>query len=98
MEYDEDTDSFLVRTAYGTSEALVAELRATTIRRDSTLVGRAATERRPLWIADLSTADLPAARRLLSTVTEVNAGDLGVVADVVTGGTVSVDDEVSLLP
>ena len=55
MEYDEDTDSFLVRTAYGTSEALVAELRATTIRRDSTLVGRAATERRPLEIADLST-------------------------------------------
>ena len=58
MEYDEDTDSFLVRTAYGTSEALVAELRATTIRRDSTLVGRAATQRRPLEIADLSTADL----------------------------------------
>lgn len=49
-------------------------------------------------MVDLPTADLPAARRLLSTVTEVNAGDLGVVADVVTGGTVSVDDEVSLLP
>ena len=58
MEYDEATDTFLVRTAYGTSEALVAELRATTIRRDSTLVGRAATERRPLEIADLSRTDL----------------------------------------
>ena len=46
---------------------------------------------------DLPTADLPAARRLLQTVTEVNAGDLGVVADVLATGTVSVDDEVSLL-
>ena len=58
MEYDEATDTFLVRTAYGTSEALVAELRATTIRRDSTLVGRAATGRRPLEISDLSQAEL----------------------------------------
>ncbi len=54
MEYDEATDTFLVRTAFGTSEALVAELRAITIRRDSTLVGRSATERRPLEISDLS--------------------------------------------
>ena len=54
MEYDEATDTFLVRTAFGTEPDLVARLRATTIRRDSTLVGRAATERRPLEVADLS--------------------------------------------
>ena len=37
------------------AQALVAELRATTIRRDSTLVGRAATERRPLEVSRPST-------------------------------------------
>ncbi len=53
----------------------------------------------PLCVmVELPTVDLPAERRLLWTVTELSAGDLGVVADVVAGGTVSVDDEVSFLP
>ncbi len=49
-------------------------------------------------MVELPTVDLPAERRLLWTVTELSAGDLGVVTDVVAGGTVSVDDEVSFLP
>ena len=58
MEDDEQDDVFLVRATYGSSSDLVARLRAITIRRDSTLVGRAVTERRPLEVADLSTAGL----------------------------------------
>jgi len=56
LEYDERTDAFVVRAAYGTSRTLLDQLRVTTIRRDATLVGRAATERRPLQVADLATA------------------------------------------
>jgi signal transduction histidine kinase/ActR/RegA family two-component response regulator len=58
MEYDERTDAFVVRTAYGSAQTLLDRLRATTIRRESTLVGRAATERRPLQVADLATVPL----------------------------------------
>ena len=57
MEYDEQDDVFIVRAAYGSSPELVAHLRAITIRRDSTLVGRAATLDQPLQIADLSSAE-----------------------------------------
>ncbi len=48
-------------------------------------------------MVDLAAADLPADRGLLRTVTEVNAGDLGVVADVVAGGLVTTGDPVVLL-
>jgi signal transduction histidine kinase/CheY-like chemotaxis protein len=54
MEYDERTDAFVVRAAYGSGQTLLNRLREITIRRDATLVGRAATEQRPLQIADLS--------------------------------------------
>ena len=57
MEYDEQDDVFIVRAVYGSSPELVAHLRAITIRRDSTLVGRAATLDQPLQIADLSSAE-----------------------------------------
>ena len=46
---------------------------------------------------DLATDELRADRGLLRTVTELNAGDLGVVADVVSPGLVSAGDAVSLL-
>ena len=54
MEYDERTDAFVVRAAYGSGQTLLNRLREITIRRDATVVGRAATEQRPLQIADLS--------------------------------------------
>lgn len=47
---------------------------------------------------DLPTLALPADRGLLKTVTDVNGGDLGVVADVVAPGSTSLGDPVSLLP
>jgi uncharacterized protein len=46
---------------------------------------------------DLATVDLPADRGLLHRVTEVNAGDLGVVADVLAPGVVSLGDRVTLI-
>lgn len=49
-------------------------------------------------MVDLPTLDLPAGRGLLQTVTDVNGGDLGVVADVVSPGSVSLGDPVSFLP
>ncbi|HEU5456858.1 MAG TPA: GAF domain-containing protein, partial [Nocardioides sp.] len=48
MEYDDRTDAFVVRAAYGSGQALLNRLREITIQRDATLVGRAATEQRPL--------------------------------------------------
>ena len=58
MQYLEQDRSFSVRTAYGTSDELIASLRSIRIEIDSTLVGRAALERRPLQISDLDQADL----------------------------------------
>jgi signal transduction histidine kinase/CheY-like chemotaxis protein len=58
MEYDERTDAFVVRAAYGSGRTLLNRLREITIRRDDTLVGRAATEQRPLQVADLSQVPL----------------------------------------
>ena len=43
MEYDESSDSFHVRAAFGSSPDLLEQLRAITIDRESTLVGRTAT-------------------------------------------------------
>ena len=58
MEYDESSDSFHVRAAYGSSPALLQQLRAVTIDRESTLVGRTALDRKPLEVADLAQAEL----------------------------------------
>ncbi len=58
MEYDERTDAFVVRAAYGSGQTLLNRLRDITIRRDATLVGRAATEQQPLQVADLSEVPL----------------------------------------
>jgi signal transduction histidine kinase/ActR/RegA family two-component response regulator len=58
MEYNEADDSFEVRTAFGSSDRLLERLRSITIRRESTLVGRAALDRRPLEVADLTAAPL----------------------------------------
>jgi signal transduction histidine kinase/CheY-like chemotaxis protein len=54
MEYDESLDLFHVRAASGSSGDLLEQLRAITIDRDSTLVGRTALERKPLEVADLA--------------------------------------------
>jgi signal transduction histidine kinase/CheY-like chemotaxis protein len=65
MEYVEEEDAFSVRAAYGTSAALVDALRGVRIERDSTLVGRAALERRPLVVSDLDAVPLDPHLRLL---------------------------------
>ena len=57
VEYDESSDSFHVR-AVGSSRELLEQLRGITIRRESTLVGRAALDRRPLEVPDLANAEL----------------------------------------
>jgi signal transduction histidine kinase/ActR/RegA family two-component response regulator len=53
MQYVEEDRSFAVRTAHGTSDELIAKLRSIRIEIDSTLVGRAAREGRPLQVPDL---------------------------------------------
>jgi signal transduction histidine kinase/ActR/RegA family two-component response regulator len=58
MEYNDEDDSFVVRTAYGSSEELLDRLRKVRIRRESTLVGQAALDRRPLEVPDLDSAPL----------------------------------------
>jgi signal transduction histidine kinase len=58
MEYDESSDSFYVRAAFGSSPDLLKQLRAITIHRESTLVGRTALEHGPLEVPDLAEAEL----------------------------------------
>ena len=58
MEYDESSDLFHVRAAFGSSSDLLEQLRAITIDRESTLVGRTALARRPLEVPDLAQAEL----------------------------------------
>ena len=58
MEYDESSDSFHVRAASGSSPDLLTQLRAITIDRESTLVGRAATAHRTLEVPDLADTEL----------------------------------------
>lgn len=65
MEYVEEEDAFSVRAAYGTSAALLDALRGVRIERASTLVGRAALERRPLVVSDLDTVPLDPHLRIL---------------------------------
>jgi signal transduction histidine kinase/CheY-like chemotaxis protein len=54
MEYDAGTDTFRVRAAHGSSDVLLQRLRNVTIRRDSSLVGRAAAGHRSVSVADLA--------------------------------------------
>jgi signal transduction histidine kinase/ActR/RegA family two-component response regulator len=65
MEFDEGEQAFHVRTAYGSSDAMLAQLRAVTIRRETTLVGRTALQRRPLEVPDLSEVELDAHLEIL---------------------------------
>ena len=58
MEYDDSERRFAVRSVYRTSPHVVERLRGVRIDIDSTLVGRAVKERRPLAVPDLSTVDL----------------------------------------
>lgn len=55
MEFDPVTDTFHVRATHGSSELLIERLRGVTIRRDSSLVGRAASKHRSLSVEDLAT-------------------------------------------
>ena len=57
MEYDEESQLFSVRTAFGTHPHVVEALRGTRIHIDETLVGRACLERAPQQVADLSLVD-----------------------------------------
>jgi signal transduction histidine kinase/ActR/RegA family two-component response regulator len=53
MEYDEAERGFSVRSAFGTADDVLDRLRGTRINLDSTLVGRATIEGRPLAEPDL---------------------------------------------
>ena len=54
MEFDVAQQLFFVRTAYGTSDIVLEQLRNARITLDGTLVGRAALEGRPLQVADMT--------------------------------------------
>ena len=54
MEYVAKEQSFSVRATHGSSQELIDRLREITISRDTTLVGRAALDRRPVHVADLA--------------------------------------------
>jgi signal transduction histidine kinase/ActR/RegA family two-component response regulator len=58
MEYNDPERRFAVRSVYRTSPKVVDRLRGVRIDIDSTLVGRAAKERRPIAVPDLSSVDL----------------------------------------
>jgi len=57
MEYVEADRCFLARTTYPSSPELLSELRKIKIRLDHTLVGRAASEGRPIGISDIGQVD-----------------------------------------
>ena len=65
MEFDEAQQRFFVRTAYGTSEAVLEKLRLATISLDDTLVGRAALEARPLQVSEMREPGLDVHQQLL---------------------------------
>ena len=58
MEYNDRERRFAVRSVYRTSPDVVDRLRGVRIDLDSTLVGRAAKERRPIAVPDLSSVEL----------------------------------------
>jgi signal transduction histidine kinase len=53
FEFDDETETFEIRTAFGTSEELLAALRATRFGLRDTVVGRAALTRTPVAVADI---------------------------------------------
>ncbi len=65
MEYDESERRFLVRSVYRTPAEVVERLQDARIDIDATLVGRAARERRPIAVPDLSAVDLDPHLRIL---------------------------------
>ena len=65
MEFDEAQQSFFVRTAYGTSDAVLEQLRNVTISLHGTFVGRAALEARPIQIADMHGLSLDVHQQML---------------------------------
>jgi signal transduction histidine kinase/ActR/RegA family two-component response regulator len=65
MEYDEPERRFVVRSVYRTSPEVVDRLRHVRIDIDATLVGRAAKERRPIAVPDLSAVELDPHLRIL---------------------------------
>ncbi len=65
MEFDEAQESFFVRTAYGTSDAVLEQLRNVTISLHGTFVGRATFEARPIQIADMHGLSLDVHQQVL---------------------------------
>ncbi len=65
MEYDEESGLFRVRTTYGTSDDVRAQLKTVRIHVDESFVGRAATSGMPVQVADLSEIELDPHLRLL---------------------------------
>ena len=65
MEYDEESLLFRVRTTYGTSDDVRAQLKTVRIHVDESFVGRAATSGMPVQVADLSEIELDPHLRVL---------------------------------
>ena len=65
MEFDEAQQRFFVRTAYGTSDDVLEQLRQAKISLHGTFVGRAAKEGRALQVADMSGLTLDVHQQLL---------------------------------
>ena len=65
MEFDPGQQRFFVRTAYGTSDEVLEQLRSVRISLHETFVGRAAMEARPLQIADMHGMTLDVHQQLL---------------------------------
>ena len=65
MEYSDRDRCFLVRSVYQTEPTVVDRLRSIRIDSDTTLVGRAARERRPIAVPDLDTVELDPHLRIL---------------------------------
>ena len=57
MEYDEDSELFSVRTAFGTSPHVLDALRGSRIHIRETLVGRACLARTPIQVEDLAAVE-----------------------------------------
>ena len=75
MEFDEEQQQFFVRTAYRTSDEVLARLRTVEISLHDTFVGRAALAGRPLQIADMRGLPLDVHQQIL-----FDAGWLSMVA------------------
>jgi signal transduction histidine kinase/DNA-binding response OmpR family regulator len=65
MEYDEDTQLFRVRTAYGTSPEVLDRLRQSRIHVDQSFVGRAAASGQVAQLPDLAEVELDPHLRIL---------------------------------